>query len=196
MYVDGKEKKERKEGKERKKEKKGRDVFKCPPTKPTLPYLTTPHFSHKHNNNNNTTKRHVPTNAPLLQPPKKSPSSSLLLCLSKGTYTSLTYNQICLYFFPIYVGFLGFVLVRVFFHRENRKQSQNLLTRPPSFPHPPLSLSPSYLFYICLYSSFLYSSCSISFLSFILISSFPLSSSSSSSSLLVCPSLFGSCLIL
>jgi hypothetical protein len=104
-------KKERKtKKKERKWETKERgvrlDVFNCPPTKPTLPYITITTLSLSHKKNM----------LPVL-PFCKTPKNPIFI-------TGLSKQQ---YFSPSYVGFFGFFLLVRVSHRKIH-QNKNLLT--------------------------------------------------------------------
>lgn len=163
---------------------------------PNPPYLTSPHHT-SHTNTTTTPPNDTFPQMPLFCNPPKNPHLHHYFFVSLKEPTLHLHTIKYVYIFSRFMwAFWALSWSEFFFTEKTGNKARTFSPVPLPSPHPPLSLSPSYLFYICLYSSFLYSSCSISFLSFILISSFPLSSSSSSSSLLVCPFLFGSCLIL
>jgi hypothetical protein len=138
-------KKERKtKKKERKWETKERgvrlDVFNCPPTKPTLPYITITKLS--------LSLSHKKNMFPVL-PFCKTPKNPIFI-------TGLSKQQ---YFSPSYVGFFGFFLLVRVSHRKIH-QNKNLLTTSyliininkqpfPSF-FLPLLFSLLFLFYIFL----------------------------------------------
>ena len=106
-----KRKMERKNGKTKRKKL---DVFKCPPTKPTLT-IQHPPLSLSHSLSLSLSHRTMFPELPFCKPPK---NPIFITGLSKEQYFS-----------PSYVGFLGFfVLVRV---SQRKQESENLLTCSP-----------------------------------------------------------------
>lgn len=172
MCVEEKPKKEREwENNERKKER--RDVFKCPPTKSTSPHLTSPHtHAHTYTTIHISHFTHTHTSLKLLRcqkypsaTPQKIPIFiTTSLSLIKRTHTQKMIILLLLLllkytsFFPNYVGFLGFVLVRAYSQRKQQTKPEP--SHPPIINTPLFSFSLFYVFSLPFFPS-LHELCSI-----------------------------------